>query len=677
MRQPAHDERNATLWLKLGSGLFGVLLVLVIALAFFPWDVLRGPLNRYVSEKTGRHFEVTRRLDLHPGWRGLTVEFDGIEFANPDWAREPYLLRAERAEFEIALWPLFSARKLVLPRMALTAPQLALQIEPDGRRTWALGKDTSDTDTVPRVGVLQVDRGTVDFLASEFSLDLHADVDFDAQRGDMPLHYRVKGQYRHQDVTAQGRTGDLLHFSAADRTPIPMEIEAATRHGRINAKGTVADLSTLDGIDADFDVRGQNLGNLYVLLGVALPHTPPYRLSGRLHREGHTWDIRQLKGQLGLSDIEGEMRIEQSRKLPLLSGELRSRVMDMDDLGPFIGLAPTTRSANAIEGVAPPTTLAQTQRASKASRKVLPTGTLDLERLRAMDADVKYTAERIRNVHDLPLENGHVHVKLDGGVLSLEPLVMGLAGGELAGAMRIDGTQDPADMRASLDIRRLRLDRLIPKVETLHASLNRLDGRINLSGRGSSIATWLAGASGDVAVITGRGEISNLLLEYLGLDGAEILKFWLRGDRKVLVRCGALAFDVNKGAMTGRTLMLDTADTAFTATGRASLADETLDFVVRPEPKDKSIFVARTPLVVRGTFAAPSAGVKKGPLIVRGAVAVALGAINPLLAIAATVETGPGKDADCQEVLAQAKAPTSGAAATGAAKAKAARNSRD
>ena len=31
-----------------------------------------------------------------------------------------------------------------------------------------------------------------------------------------------------------------------------------------------------------------------------------------------------------------------------------------------------------------------------------------------------------------------------------------------------------------------------------------------------------------------------------------------------------------------------------------------------------------------------------------GLAAVALGAINPLLALAATIETGPGHDADCQ-----------------------------
>jgi hypothetical protein len=36
---------------------------------------------------------------------------------------------------------------------------------------------------------------------------------------------------------------------------------------------------------------------------------------------------------------------------------------------------------------------------------------------------------------------------------------------------------------------------------------------------------------------------------------------------------------------------------------------------------------------------------------------LALGAINPLLALAATIETGPGEDANCAGILRQAASP--------------------
>ena len=43
----------------------------------------------------------------------------------------------------------------------------------------------------------------------------------------------------------------------------------------------------------------------------------------------------------------------------------------------------------------------------------------------------------------------------------------------------------------------------------------------------------LGSASGEVAVLMGKDEISNILLEFLGLDGGEIIKFLVRGDRHV------------------------------------------------------------------------------------------------------------------------------------------------
>jgi len=661
--------RDRPLWLKLLAAMVLLLAALAVLLAFFPWDTLRGPVNRYVSEKTGRKFEITRRLDVGIGLRGATVKADGIEFANPPWARDPYLVKAERAEFDIRLWPLVM-QKVVIPRLALSSPTMGLQMEPDGRRTWALGKDTSDPGTVPVIGLMQVDGGAVDFLATHLGVDLHADVSYDTSRGELPLSFRIKGRYKGQPLSAEGRTGNVLQLKAAGQPPFPLEVDGAAGQTRLKASGTVTDFADLDGIEARFDLKGQTLGALFPLLGIALPETSPYALSGDLRKRGKLWEVAGLKGRLGLSDIAGDMRFDKAGRVPHLAGELRSRVMDMDDLGPLIGLPPTERSAKAVEGVAPPPTIKAKR---PAGAKVLPSATLDFDRLRAMNADVKYAADRIRNVRDVPLDRGSVQIKLNNGVLALDPLDLGVGGGKLAGAIRIDATQNPADIRASLDLRNMQLNRLVPKIETMRSSFSRLDGRINLSGRGNSVASWLGGASGDVAALTGRGRFSNLLLEFMGLDGAEIIKFLLRGDQNVELRCAAVAFDVDKGVMTSRSMVLDTADTVFYATGQANLATEKLDFVVRPEPKDASFLSLRSPLVIGGSFGAPSGGVQAGPLAERGLAALVLGALNPLLALAATIETGPGEDADCKGVLAEAKKPSAGAAAAGAAKAKGAK----
>ena len=89
------------------------------------------------------------------------------------------------------------------------------------------------------------------------------------------------------------------------------------------------------------------------------------------------------------------------------------------------------------------------------------------------------------------------------------------------------------------------------------------------------------------------------------------------------------------------------------------------------DERDRSILSLRSPLRLGGTLGNPQAGAEKGPLAARAGAALALAAINPLLGLAATVETGPGQDVDCPRVLRQARAPSS-AGAAGAAPSRAA-----
>ena len=642
-------------------GFVSVLLVLVLVVLFFPWDLLRSPINRYVSGELGRRFEITERLSVNLG-RTTTVRADGLEFANPEWASEPYLVKAKAAEFDIKLFPLLVG-KVDLPRIALFEPQIGLQIEPDGRRTWALSRDTSDASATPRIGALTVDRGTLKYRASEQGADMTALFTLDpestasqAGTAQLPLSYKVAGKWNNEPFTANGRTGGVLQLSRDLTQSFPVEVNAQTGKTTLKAKGSVENLQEFSGLNAAFDIQGRNLEELYKLAGVVLPSTPPYKLRGQLSKRGQVWEVTQIQGVLGKSDLAGEMRFDTAQKTPLLTGKVRSKLLDFDDLRPVIGLP--VKSVVAGTGTAK-TSASPAQRAVPANtqRKVLPTATLDLVKLKAMNADVIYSALDIRHIEELPLDKGSVHVKLNNGVLRLDPLALGVAGGMLAGQITIDANVKPAAFDTKFDLRAVQLNKLFPTIENTKTSFGKVNGQVGLKGRGNSMAEMLGSASGDVAVLMGQGEISNILMEYMGLDGGELIKFFLRGDRNVQLRCAAAAFEVKQGLMSSKVILLDTSDTVIKGNGQISLASETLDIVLRPEPKDKSILSLRSPLKIGGTFAAPTAGPDKAALAGRAGLAIALGVINPLLALLATVETGPGQDADCSAALGIAANP--------------------
>lgn len=659
MNNPQSRQILLRRWL---FGIAAVLLVLVLVVLFFPWDMLRGPINRYVSDQLGRRFEITQHLSVRLG-RTTTVRADGVEFANPEWASKPYLVKAAAAEFDIRLFPLLVG-KVELPRIALTAPEIGLQMEPDGRRTWALSRDTSDEGAIPRIDALLIDGGSVDYQAGAQGANIHVDFSLAQEAaGQLPLSYKATGKWKNEAFSANGRTGGVLQLSKDMEAPFPIEVNAVAGKTSLKAKGSIANLADLAGVEASFDLQGRNLEELYKLLGVVLPSTPPYKLRGKLAKRGEVWAATQIQGTLGSSDLSGALSFDTSAAVPLLTGKVQSKVLDFADLAPVIGLAPpagpTPAKTVAAKAGAEPVPAKKTT-AGVAPRKVLPVATLDVTRLKAMNADVVYSAADIRHVQVLPLDKGSVHVKLTGGVLQLEPVSLGIAGGTVAGSIRIDANLVPAGFSTRLDVRAVQLNQLFPAVETTKSSLGKISGQFDLKGRGNSLAQMLGTSSGDVAVLMGKGEISNILLEFMGLDGGEVIKFLVRGDRNVQLRCGAAAFEVKQGLMTTKTIVLDTTDTVINGRGSINLADETLDLVLDPAPKDRSILSFRSPLKIGGTFAAPSAGPDKGALAGRAGIALALGVINPLLALAATIETGPGQDENCKAILARAAASSAG-----------------
>ena len=277
---------------------------------------------------------------------------------------------------------------------------------------------------------------------------------------------------------------------------------------------------------------------------------------------------------------------------------------------------------------------------------MLPDKPYELERLRAMDADVRLKAHRI-NAPSLPLDDMEAHLLLDDGLLRLAPLNFGVAGGDIRATIRMDARRTPIHTRADASVRGLALAQLLPTPAAAQDAIGRIGGSLALTGNGNSVARMLASADGEVAIGMGSGRISNLVMELAGLDVQEALKFLLTKDRRVPIRCAWGDFAVAGGMMTARSLAFDTTDTILVGEGRISLRDETLDLKLRPRPKDRSLFVFRAPLLVGGSFRDPSFRPDLARVGLRAALALALANIAPPAALLATFEPGPGKDSDC------------------------------
>ncbi|KAF1696788.1 AsmA family protein [Pseudoxanthomonas daejeonensis] len=627
-------------------------LVVLVVWLLFDWNWFKPPLERAVSSATGREFRIDGDLDVDLG-RTITVSADQLRLANAPWSKEPRMGSAERVEIDIAPWPLLALR-LRMKEVRATRANVWLETAPRGGGNWVFddGKpDAAETDEPRwRLDRLWIEDSRLRFTDAAEKTDIDITLDSvapeAAQRAQpaqaaAPVAVKGRGHWRGAAFRLEGQAASPLALADSD-TPYRIDLDARAGATRASASGTLTNPFRFQTFDVQMQLAGKDLEDLYPLLGLALPPSPPYRLDGRLRRNGDVWRYDGFKGVVGDSDLAGDVQVDVSGARPMFTAQLLSRRLDFDDLAGFLGAPPSTggkETANAE----------QKAEAAKraASPRLLPDTPYDLTKLNAMDADVRWRAERIHAPKLPMIDDMDAHLLLDGGVLRLEPLNFGVAGGDVRSTIRMDARKQPIDTRARIAVRGVELPKLLAQAELAQGAAGRIGGDISLHGRGDSIAAILGSADGDVGLGMGRGRISNLVMELAGLDIAESLKFLLTKDRQVPIRCAFADFGVQDGLMTSRALAFDSTDTIIVGEGTINLEDESLDLLLRPRPKDRSILSLRSPLRVGGTFKDPSFRPDFAALGLRGAVALALASITPPAALLATFETGPGEDSDC------------------------------
>lgn len=620
-----------------------VVVALVILALVWDWNWFKGPVERAVEARTGRSFDIGGDLDVGLG-STLAIRADRLRLGNAAWSEEEEMASAEQAGIRVHLPSLLFRREAWIPEIELVRPQVRLETSGEGGN-WNLFGDSTGDGQPPRIDRLWIEGGELVFLhpADDTRIDVRMQSREAASEGVAPpVMVEGTGQWRGNDFSLEGRVASLLELQQSE-SGAGYGVDLSARAGRTSAhaRGRLFNPFQFRHFDVQMQLEGANLQDLYPLLGIALPDTPAYALDGRLGRDGDVWTYREFRGTVGDSDLAGNVTVTVGGERPHFSADLVSDLLDFDDLAGLVGGAP-----KAGPGDTSNPELEARAAEQAASGRILPDTTYALGQLRAMDADVRLRAQRIDSPV-LPLDHMDANLSLDDGLLTLEPLDFGVAGGTIRSNVRMDARGDVIETRLDASLRGLDLQHMFPDSEVVEDTLGAISGEIGLTGHGNSIAGMLGSASGEVMVGMGRGQISNLIVELAGIDIFEALRFLVTGDRQIPINCAFADFQVEQGLMKSRAIAFDTTDTLIVGEGTIDLEEESLDLELRPRPKDRSLLALRSPLVIDGTFADPGFRPDMGRLGVRGAIALALGSIAPPAALLATLELGPGEDADC------------------------------
>lgn len=646
-----------------GLGLaLGVLTVAGATLILiWDWNWFKGIVAGQSSDYTGRRWHIDGDLDVDLSWRPL-ITVTGLRLENASWGSAPDMVRIDRLAVRLDLKELFQGR-LVLPDIRLLRPVVLLEKTPAGEANWQFSPDPvakaaqeavtpDERAEIPVVLHLALEDGRLDYLDpakdTELALRLNS-VLGGADSAEERMEIHGKGRLQGQPLTLSLTAGTPERLRDEDQ-PYPLTAEIKAGDTLAHAEGTLTKPLELGGLDLDLRLQGPDPALLFPLLGIPLPSLPPYDIRGRLLREGTVWRFRDFSGTVGDSDLSGSLGVDTGGERLAVTADLTSKKLDFDDLAGLVGAAPDPKETASQRQ-------ARQAEAQAAAGRALPDRRIDLSRLRAADANVHFQGRQVL-APDLPLENIEFKADLDAGRLRLEPLRVGVGGGTLAGALALDARDDLPRFELNGDIHGVDLEQVLAPVDIAKESFGRIGGRVRLHSAGVSTARILGSADGELALVMTGGQIDSLLIEALGLDAGEILGVLLAEDRNIPIRCAVADFQIDSGIMQARTLVLDTSDSQVIGEGRVDLAAETLDLTLNAQPKDVSLFSARSPIRITGTFRDPSVAPEAGPLLARGAIAAALGALaTPAAALLALVEPGGGEDSDCRALLSKAERP--------------------
>jgi len=647
------------IWLRIcalprwGQGLLAAIVLIIGALLIFlaqpNWNWARPLVSSIASGKLHRLVTIDGNLRVHLFSFTPSATVGGLKIGQPDWGAKaglkPYLAEVDHVAVTAELIPVFIGR-IVLPRLEIDRPNVTLFQDKDGRANWDFsdGKNKGKPTRLPPIRNFIITDGHLTLTSVQRKLSFTGTVNAHetADAGGQAFALTGDGSLNNRRFDLSATGGPLLNV----RTSVPYPFDMTVRAGdtRITAKGRVLHPFNLGQLAGAVTVSGRDMADLYYLTGLSLPNTPAYRIAANVTRNDRIYDIAGINGRVGGSDLEGTLKVDTSRNnRPYLTGDLRSRLLDFKDLGSLFGAT----AANAPQGAE----ISAAPTAPTAARRLLPDATLDIERIRGMDAKVRYRALSVKASERLPLREVSLGVDLDHGLLVLDPVEFSFPQGRLQGTARIDARK--AVQQNSLDMRLtgLAVQDFVPAIGGSKPLEGILDARVKATGTGNSVHKAAANANGQLTLVMPGGTIRQSFAELMGVNATKgLFQLLTKDPHETEVRCGVADFQIRNGIMQTNNAVFDTGVTRVNGGGTINLDDERLKLVFKGKPKKFRLTRVNVPIVVGGHLSAPKFGVDPGPAAVQGGLALALNTLLPFVGI------DYAKNANCAGLMADMQA---------------------
>jgi len=345
-------------------------------------------------------------------------------------------------------------------------------------------------------------------------------------------------------------------------------------------KGTIKDLSAVQGMKLEFSARGNDMSNFKKLGGPGIQYTGAFNVSAQfIDAAPKVYRMPSFNATVGDNNQKGWLELDLSAQRPSVKGELSSDKLDLRPL-----LAEDKKESTQNTQSAKP--VAREKKREKGDIQAPYTGgqharvfsadPLPLEGLQAIDVDLKFDEKQVL-LPALALDDVKLNILLKDGNLEIKPFKFSIGGGKADVRFALRTQEKPLEIGPMLD-----------KLGYQRSVEGNLDAALNLDGSGNSVAALMAGLNGTIriAMIDGRAasEYLELLEKYLGSGILNMLNPFQEKREYTPINCFVNNIEIKDGLADVK-LLLDTDQTSIFGLGDVNLKTERLNLGIKPTPK--------------------------------------------------------------------------------------------
>lgn len=609
-------------WRFAAGGLAATAAAVLLIVAAMPWGAFKPTIEDRLSTQFGRPVTIgqVQRLDsfsLVP-----TIEFRDIRVPQAAWAGTGDLARIGKVRLRVPVVPLLFGR--FHPR-ALTVSNGRAWLVRDaaGRKNWTQDRaDETGSGSAPTLDGLTVADTVIDYRDAVQDRHLVVSLGADPASG---LRLAGRGTIRGAEVKVAATAPAIGPATVGRPWPFSARIDGARL--AMAARGTMARPLDVAHLDMQVEARADDLKLIDAVIEAGLFGTQEVKLSARARRDGPTWTIDPIGGTIGRSDIAGALTVVKGRRTRI-DGTLTSNALSFDDLATDAGLA----AAIALE--------------KAQGLRLVPNTRINIRKIDKTDGALAIDVKRLvggRRPSSLTSLKGRLTI--DHQLLKLSSLTIELKRGAIVGAVTVDQRGGRAVPVVTLDLT-LRESSISALAGGSDGDVEaRVDGRVRLSGPGSTIREAVGASSGSIGLVAQNGSLPAKIAALIGFDAGRGLT--TDKDERAGLRCLAARFIVKDGGARADPLVIDTTLSQSRGTGTLIFPSEALALTLTGAPKQKSVLRLPGSVRVSGTIRAPEIVVPRETK--------SIGNILKAIGRSISGDQAPlATDADCAALAAQA-----------------------